>query len=99
MSQISNINFKKSVELAKNPTKTALETQNEPKARQEPSQEEIAEQEANTRMFQSYKTQKESNIEIKKIEEMRRELQLKAIEQFKTNKTPENSARKRDKKR
>lgn len=50
-------------------------------------------------MFQSYKTQKESNIEIKKIEEMRRELQLKAIEQFKTNKTPENSARKRDKKR
>lgn len=65
----------------------------------EPSQEEIAEQEANTRMFQSYKTQKESNIENKKIEEMRRELQLKAIEQFKTNKTPENSTRKRDKKR
>ena len=53
----------------------------------EPSQEEIAEQEANTRMFQSYKTQKESNIEIKKIEEMRRELQLKAIEQFKSNRT------------
>lgn len=39
-----------------------------------PSQEEIDEQEANTKMFQSYKTQKESNIEIKKIE------------QFKTNK-------------
>ena len=32
----------------------------------EPSQEEIAEQEANTRMVKSYKTQKESNIEIKK---------------------------------
>ena len=30
---------------------------------------------------------------------MRRELQLKAIEQFETNRTPENSARKRDKKR
>lgn len=39
MSQISNINFKKSVELANNRTETALETQNEPKARQEPSQE------------------------------------------------------------
>ena len=29
MSQISSINFKKSVELAKNRTETALETQNE----------------------------------------------------------------------
>ena len=35
MSQISNIKFKKSVELAKNLTETALETQNEPKARQD----------------------------------------------------------------
>nr|WP_321317544.1 Fic family protein [uncultured Campylobacter sp.] len=51
-----------------------------------PSQEEIAEQEANTKIFQNYKMQKESNVEIKKIEEMRRELQLKAIEQLKANK-------------
>lgn len=36
-----------------------------------PSQEEIAEQEANTKMFQSYKTQKESNIEIEKIEQFK----------------------------
>lgn len=31
MSQISSINFKKSVELAKNRTETALKTQNKPK--------------------------------------------------------------------
>ena len=33
------------------------------------------------------------------IEAQRRELQLKAIEQFKTNRTPENSARKTGKER
>ena len=39
MSQISNIKFKKSVELANNRTEKALKSQNKPKARQEPSQE------------------------------------------------------------
>ena len=39
------------------------------------------------------------NIAYIRVSTDKQELQLKAIEQFKTNKTPENSARKRDKKR
>ena len=66
MSQISNINFKKSVELAKNPTETALETQNEPKARQDLAKKKSPNKKQTLGCFKAIKRKKKAILKLKK---------------------------------